>query len=423
MHLPCRLVAAPRSGLRLRSTKAPRPLGESGTSRYHRPVIRFWPVAVGWYHALVVASLPWVAAWQPHWAPLLVAMVVLTYPTASRERRGEPWTSAMTALSAVVFVIVFGGWRVAGGWLGLAVAVWLTAMFIPRPRWSRPDVADLGALVGWAAALLSGQGLMGVDRGGWLAPGILLLAVRRLATIAAAVSAGPRFEPTPPTREVRGTLSLRGVVASSPDGVPRTVPIDLELRAGESLAILCDAAVDGEILAGVLSGRVAPSLGEVAIDGVPLDPDERLVAVVAPGERFVAGSIEHNVDALSEEIPERATMMAVKEACGLDEVAAALGDAVIATDGAPLETVHRLLLLAARVIPSHYRVVVVVDPMPWVNAVTGQRWRSAVVRASVGRTAVWITSDRELASRADRVVQFRGSALRSVDLPTVDRQP
>jgi ABC-type multidrug transport system fused ATPase/permease subunit len=116
-------------------------------------------------------------------------------------------------------------------------------------------------------------------------------------------------------------------------------------------------------------------------------------------------------------------MMAVKEACALDEVAAALGDAMIATDGAPLETVHRLLLLAARVIPSHYRVVVVVDPMPWVNAVTGQRWRSAVVRASVGRTAVWITSDRELASRADRVVQFRGSALRSVDLPTVDRQP
>ena len=37
-----------------------------------------------------------------------------------------------------------------------------------------------------------------------------------------------------------------------------------------------------------------------------LDPDERLVAVVAPGEPFIAGSIEHNVGALSEETPERA---------------------------------------------------------------------------------------------------------------------
>jgi hypothetical protein len=95
-----------------------------------------------------------------------------------------------------------------------------------------------------------------------------------------------------------------------------------------------------------------------------------------------------------------------------------LGEAVITADGAPLEPVHRLLLLAARVIPSHYRIVVVVDPMPWVNAVVGQRWRSAVVRASVGRTAVWITPDRELASRADRVVQFRENALRTIDLPS-----
>jgi ABC-type protease/lipase transport system fused ATPase/permease subunit len=345
-------------------------------------------------------------------------MVVLTYPTASRERRGQPWTSVVTALSALVFVVVHGGWLVVGGWLGLAVAVWLIAVFIPRPGWGRPDVADVAALVGWAAALLFGQGLMGTDRGGWLAPGILLLAVRKLAAIATVVPSVPRFEPMPPSREVRGTLSLRSVVASSPDGTPHTVPIDLELRAGESLAVLCDTAVDGEILAGVLSGQVPPTQGEVTIDGVPLDPDERLVAVVAPGEPFIAGSIEHNVGALSEETPERATLMAVSEACGLDEVAAAAGEAVIAVDGAPLGPVHRLLLLAARVIPSHYRIVVVVDPMPWVNAVTGQRWRSAVVRASVGRTAVWITPDRELATRADRVVQFRENALRAVDLPS-----
>lgn len=362
--------------------------------------------------------MPWVAARWPQWAPLLVAMVVLTYPTASRVRRGQPWTTAVAALSALVFVVVHGGWAVAGGWSGLALAVWLIAVFIPRPRWGRPDVADAAALVGWAAALMFGQGLMGVDRGGWLAPGILLTAVRKLGVMTASIPAVPRLEPTPPMREVRGTLSLRGVVASSPDGIPRTVPIDLELRAGESLAVLCDAAVDGEILAGLLSGRVPPTRGEVAIDGVPLDPGESLVAVVAPGEPFIAGSIEHNVGALSDEAPERATLMAVNEACGLDDVAAALGEAVITADGAPLEPVHRLLLLAARVIPSHYRIVVVVDPMPWVNAVVGQRWRSAVVRASVGRTAVWITPDRELASRADRVVQFRENALRTIDLPS-----
>ena len=363
---------------------------------------------------LAIASLPWLAAWQPRWAPAVFATAVLTYPIASRERRGEPWTSAVTVLSAVVFIIVYGGWAVAGGWSVLAAAVWLIAVLIPRPRWGRPDVADVAAAVGWATALASGQGLMALERGGWLAPAVLMVAARKLAAVAGSDRAASQLEPMPPTREVRGTLSLRGVVAPSRDGVPRTVPIDLELRAGESLAVLCDAAGDGEILAGVLSGRVAPTRGEVAVDGVPLGPDDRLVAVVAPGERFVAGSLEQNVGAFSKELPKRDTVMAVSEACGLDDVVAAAGDAVIATNGAPLETVHRLLLQAARVIPSHYRVVVVVDPMPWVNAVVGQRWRSAVVRASVGRTAVWITPDRELAARADRVVEFRESALRPV---------
>ena len=78
---------------------------------------------------------------------------------------------------------------------------------------------------------------------------------------------------------------------------------------------------------------------------------------------------------------------------------------------------HRLLVLAARVIPSSYHVVVVVDPMPWVNAVRGELWRSAVVRASVGRTAVWLTPDRDLASRASHVVEYRQGALRRAQGP------
>jgi hypothetical protein len=38
-----------------------------------------------------------------------------------------------------------------------------------------------------------------------------------------------------------------------------------------------------------------------------------------------------------------------------------------------------------------------------------------VVRASVGRTAVWLTPDRDLAVRAGLVVEYRHGALRSVE--------
>ena len=72
-----------------------------------------------------------------------------------------------------------------------------------------------------------------------------------------------------------------------------------------------------------------------------------------------------------------------------------------------------MLVLAARVLVSHYRLVVVVDhPAPWVDVRRRDRWRAALVRASVGRTAVWITDDPELADRADRVHELVDGALR-----------
>ena len=107
-------------------------------------------------------------------------------------------------------------------------------------------------------------------------------------------------------------------------------------------------------------------------------------------------------------------MTAIREACSLNEVVEALGDRSLESDGSPLTPFHRLMVLAARVIPSSYHLMVVVDPMPWVNAIRGELWRSAVVRASVGRTSVWLTPDRDLAVRANLVLEYRQGALRPV---------
>jgi hypothetical protein len=112
---------------------------------------------------------------------------------------------------------------------------------------------------------------------------------------------------------------------------------------------------------------------------------------------------------------ERGAIAAIYDACALNEVAESLGDLLIDRDGGPLTPFHRLLVLMARVIPSSYRVVVVVDPMPWVNAMRGELWRTAVVRGSVGRTAIWLTPDRDLAARASHVVQYRHGALRQIE--------
>jgi len=373
-----------------------------------------WAVVAGWFHGVLLAVLPWVAGWRPELALVIVAAAVMSFRPVDRTRAAEPWSSTAVALSSLVFLGIRGGWEVATGWLLLAALATLVVRLLPRRAGRRPDVADCLAVGGWGGVFALAPRLVDTTSGGWLAPALFLFSTQRLARATAGVVPVPEA-PGPPSRGVRGTVSLDGVVLPGPDGLPRSVPLDLELRAGDSLAILCDAPDEAGALAAVLSGRQPPHTGEMTIDGSPVTTGSRLVAVVAPGEAFIDGTFIDNLAALSEAPLDRGEIAAVREACSLNEVTEVLGDRSLAQDGSPLSPYHRLLVIAARVIPSSYHVVVVVDPMPWVNAVRGELWRSAVVRASVGRTAIWLTADRDLASRASHLLEYRQGALRPAD--------
>ena len=140
-----------------------------------------------------------------------------------------------------------------GDSLALASAV---ARVLPRPDGSRPDAADLLAIGGWGVVFALAPRLIAFENGGWLAPALLILAAQRIARTPGRRSS--LIQPGPPGREIRGTLSLSRVVVSGVDALPRSVPIDLELRAGDSLAILCDSPDDAANLADVLTARRAP---------------------------------------------------------------------------------------------------------------------------------------------------------------------
>ncbi len=318
--------------------------------------------------------------------------------------------SSLTALAAT------SGWRTTVAWFACAVVVAGVALVAPGPR--RPDAADVCAMAVWAGAFVVYPGTLEISGGGWCAPAVLLYAAVRLGRWKPL--GWSHWEPRslgPPTREARGTLSVRGVVVAGDDGLPRTVPLDLEMRAGETFAVRCDSEVEAEAFADTVSGRRAPLQGEVTVDGVPVAADERIVVRVGRGESFLAGDLETNLAALCDGPLDRRASASIREACGLAEVEQALGGAELATTGEPLTVFHRLLVQAGRLVPSHYRVVVVLDPRPWVNAVRAELWRTALVRAAVGRTTLWITTDVELASRASQVFELRGGGLRAVEAP------
>jgi len=371
----------------------------------------------GWYHALGVAALPWVWLFQPDWTAVVVVLILLAHRATITSNEAEPWRSAAVTFSAFLALVVGGGWAVAGGWLvpalGVGVAIW---SFPKIAGWGRPDAIDVAAGAAVAAAFVLQPELLVSTGGGWVAPIILVLAGRRLANGVSrfAERRSLKGDLSAPTRDVRGTLSFSGAVAGS-DGLPRTVPLDLEIRAGTSLAILCDDGVESRDFAEALSCRTQPVDGQYCIDGVPPGEDERLVAVVGLAEPFIVGGLEENVAALCDAPLNSDKMLAAREACALSEVEEALAGAPIREDGQPLDPHHRLMVQLARVVVSHYQLLVVVDPMVSVNPVRGELWRAGVVRTSVGRTAVWITPDRELAERAEQVMVLRHGTLRSYE--------
>jgi hypothetical protein len=387
-------------------------LGRGVTSGYHRPVTRHLGLVLAWAAVVLAAALPWLSLWRPELAAVAAVLALAAARGAPVRPAGWPWRLALAALSGAGFLAWRGSAAVLAAWLAPAAVAGIAAWALPGRGERRPSPADLVALSGWAGLPLAwpvaGAGL------GWIAGGLVVGAARLAGAELSGLVRRPVPQLGPPTREVRGTFGARALVVGGDDGLPRSVPIELELRAGDSLAILCDSLVDGHPLAETLAGRRPPLGGEVSVDGEPLTAADRLVALIAPGEELVEGGLEANMAALVGGSLEPAALVAVREACSLDEVAAALGGRLLRPDGRPLSAFHTLLLLAARVIPSHYRVLVVLDPMPWVNTVRGELWRAAVVRASVGRTALWITADRTLAERADRVVVYRSGSLRPV---------
>jgi hypothetical protein len=343
---------------------------------------------------MLLAVVPWLWLWRPGWAPLLLALAVVLWLPWRRRHPAGPWGPLGVAVSTVSALAFQAGWSVALAWAGLGSLVALLAWSAPRWPAGRPDSADLVALVGWGGAFAVHAPLLDRAGGGALAPAILLVTALSVSPRAAVAAESP-VGPAPLQAEIRGELALDGAVLAGDDGSPCTAPLDLSLAPGESAAVLCDAAAEAWPLVLALSGRRQPVSGRVAIDGRAAMAGS--AAVVAPGEPFVPGDLEMNLEALTEGPLSEGTRVAVHEACALAEVAAELGERELDESGSPLSAFHRLLVLAARVIPSQHRVLIVVDPMPWVNPVRGELWRAAVVRASVGRTAVWFTHDRELA--------------------------
>ncbi|MCD4747996.1 MAG: hypothetical protein K8R59_01375, partial [Thermoanaerobaculales bacterium] len=177
--------------------------------------------AVGWYHATAAAILPWVGVYRPEWLPIAILMVVVVHRAAMRSAEGEPWRSLGIGVSALGVLVLQAGWAIAGAWLVLAVALGSAVLGLGWLKvGARPDVFDLAAAAVWATVMAIRPELLTPEAGGWIAPLLLVLGVRRGISRGFLRRSGAAQVLGPPSREVRGTLGFSGVVAGS-DGLAR----------------------------------------------------------------------------------------------------------------------------------------------------------------------------------------------------------
>jgi len=206
---------------------------------------------------------------------------------------------------------------------------------------------------------------------------------------------------------------------SSPEGVLTIVDdISLQVKAGESVAIVGASGAGKSTLLALLAGLDEPTAGRVRLDGVELsalDEDGR-AAVRAAHVGFVFQSF-HLVPSLTA----LENVMLPLELAGRPDARQAARE-VLAKVGLSGRTGHYPRQLSggeqqrvaiARAFVTHPTVLFADEPTGNLDTATGQRVMQLLfdLNAAAGTTLLLVTHDRELTDRCDRVIEMDAGRL------------
>ncbi|MDF5752231.1 ABC transporter ATP-binding protein [Spongiactinospora sp. TRM90649] len=293
-----------------------------------------------------------------------------------RAARAEAWQNGVVLALTGAFIALLalaGGTFAANGTitLGEFVAAVGLALFLQGPlqtlAWVNAELAQARASAARVAALLSEP---------------------------PAVTGGGRDLPA----RVEGAVRLSGVS----HGVLRH--LDLDIPAGEHVAIAAADPAAAVALLRCLGREADPESGTVELDGVPLcevDPARLREAVLVAEHDSVLfdGSIGDNIGG------DEASAGEVLAAAGAGELSPA---AQVGERGGALSGGQRQRVALARGLAAGRPVLVLHDPTSAVDAVTEARVAESVRRLRHGLTTVVVTTSPALLAAADRVLFLDG---------------
>jgi len=209
-------------------------------------------------------------------------------------------------------------------------------------------------------------------------------------------------------------LSVRGLRFSYAEGSFSLTDIDVELPAGQTLALVGRTGSGKSTLAALISRAVDPPPGAVTLGGVDvLDLDLQqlrgAVGVVTQRTEVLAATLVDNIT-LFTDVPRSSVVAAVK-ALGLDDWVAGLPgglDTLLGPGGTSLSAGEEQLVAFARLLVRDVQVVVLDEATARMDPVTEARVVRASERLLTGRTGIVIAHRLATTARSDQVAVLQG---------------
>ena len=219
--------------------------------------------------------------------------------------------------------------------------------------------------------------------------------------------------------QVRGEVELHGVHADYGDGVPVLSGINLQIPAGQRVALVGPSGAGKSTITSLLLRTMDVSRGAVRLDGV----DVRLfdladlrgqVAVVLQESVLFTGTITENIrygrlDATDDEVRRAA------ELARADEFITRLPDGYdtrVGERGSTLSGGQRQRIAIARALLRRANVVILDEATSGLDPENALAVREAIEELTRGRTTVVVTHDEETARSCDRIVWIERGRVR-----------
>jgi subfamily B ATP-binding cassette protein MsbA len=215
-----------------------------------------------------------------------------------------------------------------------------------------------------------------------------------------------------PVARARGDIALRGVsVAYGADGAPALDQLDLQVRAGETVALVGPSGAGKTTLVNLLPRFVQPSAGQVLLDGRdlaawPLPALRAQMALVSQDVVMLNDSVAANV-ALGAPAIDRDRVQRCLQDANLATHVASLAqgiDTVLGHNATQLSGGQRQRLAIARALYKDAPVLLLDEATSALDTESERLVQQAMARAMVGRTTLVIAHRLSTIEHADRIV-------------------